>query len=151
MISAGDRNHSARRSRLDPGDHAKTASGLSSTRAGAPRVDAAISVVETQEVHTASATSSLAANAFSANPATGDLIVCLVSTVKFSGEAPAHNACTDTAANAYTQIGTTLQFSLSWGAGLSLSMWRAENIIGGANFQVTAHAAADIDVMTVRA
>jgi hypothetical protein len=68
----------------------------------APRVDAAISVVETQEVHTASATSSLATNAFSANPATGDLIVCLVSTVKFSGEAPAHNACTDTAANADT-------------------------------------------------
>lgn len=80
------------------------------------------------------ATTTCATTAFSTAPVTGDTMVVVVSS--FNG-VTTFTAPTD-GLNTYTQIGTTLA-SGSATSDVVLSVWRKENMTGGASFVVTGH------------
>jgi hypothetical protein len=81
---------------------------------------------------------------FGANPVTGDTVEVWYSSFATGGVT--HIAPTDSQFNTYTQIGTT-QAGAS--GNFQLSLWRAENITGGANFVVTGHFAAAVTATVI--
>jgi hypothetical protein len=80
------------------------------------------------------AASALACPAFASSPVSGDTVVVCISSWTSGGLT--HQAPTDSQANTYTQIGTT-QAGAS--GDFQMSMWKSENITGGASFVVTGH------------
>lgn len=77
----------------------------------------------------------VATSAFAADPVTGDVLLAAVSTWK-SGQGVTHAAPTDTAGNAYLQVGPTLNHPAG---NLQVSLWRCVNATGGSAFVVTDH------------
>lgn len=80
------------------------------------------------------AASAVPCTAFASNPANGDTVVVCQSSWTSGGLT--HQAPTDNFSNTYTQIGTT-QAGAS--GDFQMSLWKSENITGGASFVVTGH------------
>lgn len=90
------------------------------------------------------AVSALPCPAFAVNPISGDTVAVAMSSWISGGLT--HQAPTDSQSNTYTQIGTT---QAGTSGAFQLSLWRAENITGGASFIVTAHVSVSASVTVI--